>query len=160
MIILNDLIQFITRNLNLFSYAKKIGYQDCHVVLLYPHYWPGRMPSPATAKGPSFVKFCEDGLTSDGLRASERKKDSNRDWHFRKKIWNSFGPKSSICFGAKKSSVTTLRAPRLGGDTFWGEPMRRWRRWWRWRRLWRRLSMSSIICLRKIRYGSQRSVPS
>ena len=71
MIILNDLIQFITRNLNLFSYAKKIGYQDCHIVPLYPNYWPGRMPSPATAKGPSFVKFCEDGLTSD---ASERKK--------------------------------------------------------------------------------------
>ena len=98
-------------------------------------------------------------FTSDGLRASERKKDSNRDWHFREKNLKQFRSDFRICFGAKKSSVTTLRAPRLGGDTFWGEPMRRWRRWWRWRRLWRRLSMSSIICLRKISYGSQRSMP-
>ena len=102
-------------NLNLFSNAKKIGYQDCHIVPLYPNYWPGRMPSPATAKGPSFVKFCEDGLTSD---ASERKKRLKPRLTLSEKNWRQFRSDFRICFGAKKSSVTTLRAPKLGGDPF------------------------------------------
>ena len=159
MIILNNLIQFITRNLNLFSYAKKIGYQDCHVVPLYPHYWPGRMPRKLLQRDNKKSSFVKTVHLRRIAREWEKKRLKPR-LTLSEKNSRQFRSDFRICFGAKKSSVTTLRAPRLGGDTFWGEPMRRWRRWWRWRRLWRRLSMSSIICLRKIRYGSQRSMPS